>query len=233
MGPAQYLRPMLGALVDNNLDPLIAGGHGLTTAFASSLGASVDIPFTKGSWFALEPTALLYWSNYEYMDGRAIYADESFTTAFGLGLLFDTPIVVSFPLGKTLSLGLGIGPCVDLRYAFQINAPYLSSNYPYINQYFWENGHFFQPEGMIRLEYKLTDNFGFGFTGRFLWPAYNYWSSGSYSFMDRSMIAVNLSIRYTLPEPKPKKPPEAPAAPTAGEATDPGSQITQSGSTSP
>ena len=199
----EIIRPTWGVVVEGLLDPA-ANSMIASPSINFNFGCGFIMPFSKGSPFSFEPSADLYWANYEYLNKRAVPTDLTFGTAFGLGLLLDAPVVVTLPLGNTLSFGLGAGVCLDLRAAFTVDSAH-ADNPPEINRYFWEKGRFATPSTLIRAEYKLTERVAFGFNGRVLWPIYNLWTNEGYGFFDRAMYLIDLSIRYKLPKAEAQK----------------------------
>jgi hypothetical protein len=197
-----YVRVTWGVLGESYLDPLLttAGSDDRTGPFQVNfnMGAGVGIPFSKGSWFGFAPAADFYYYYAAYSADAQPYAvDETFSSAFVLGLLLNMPVVCSFPLGDKFSLALGLGPCFDLRYAITMDST-KAENTTLMNNYFWDQGRYFCPSTSIRGEYKLTDRVGFGFTGRVLWPVYNLWINDSFDFFDQAKYVFDLSIRYKL-----------------------------------
>lgn len=193
----QSIRPTWGVVVESLLDPSVSPQKVASPSLNFSLGAGVVMPFSPGSRFSLEPSGDLYLANYEYLNGRAVPTDNTFATAFGLGLLLDLPIVYTFPFRGGFSLGMGMGLCFDLRYAFTVDAPRAAET-PLINGYFWDQGRFMTPSTVLRGEYQLTERVGFGFSGRVLWPLYNLWANEGYGFFDRAKYLIGLTIAYKL-----------------------------------
>jgi hypothetical protein len=162
-----------------------------------SFGCGVVMPLTAGSRLSFEPSADIYSFNAEYFNGQALPADESFSSAFVVGLLLDAPVVYSFPEWRNLTFGVGAGLCLDIRVAFSTD-PAKAGDTPQMNQYFWDKARFLTPSTLIRGEYKLTDRVVIGLTGRVLWPIYNLWTGEGYGFFDQGMYLLEISMRYKL-----------------------------------
>jgi hypothetical protein len=190
------------SLLDHSVDSKIA-----SPSINFNLGAGLSLALGQGG-FSFEPSADLYWANYEYLNGRPVPSDNTFGSAFGLGLLLDAPIVFTQPLGGAFSLGLGLGLGFDLRVAFTLDSAYKAEDTALMNGYFWEKGRFFTPTSLLRVQYRLTDRAEFGFSGRVLWPIYNLWIGEGYGFFDRAKYLIDLTILYRLPQ---KAQPAAPA----------------------
>jgi len=196
------IRPTWGVVIESLLDPsLSTPGSAIRVATPSinfNLGAGVVMPLSAGSRLAFEPSADIYYFNAEYStNGQALPTDNTYASAFVLGLLLDAPLVYSLPLGDTITIGGGIGLCLDIRAAITTDSA-RSENTPFINRYFWDKARFLTPSMLIRGEYRLTDRVGFGFSGRMLWPTYNLWSGEGFGFFDQAMYLVDLTIRYGL-----------------------------------
>jgi hypothetical protein len=194
------VRPTWGVAVEGLLDPALAGQVS-RPSINFNLGAGVVMPFSAGSRFSFEPSADLYWANYEYLNGAAVPTDETFGSAFGLGLLLDAPVVYTIPLAKGFSLGFGMGLCFDIRAAFTLDSTYKPEDTAPMNSYFWDKARFLMPSTILRAEYALTERVGFGLSGRILWPLYNLWSGMGVGFFDRAKYLVDLSIVYKLGKP--------------------------------
>ena len=218
------IRPTWGVLAESLLDP--ANSSAIPSPSLNfNFGCGVVMPFEPGSRFSFEPSADIYYYNAEWTaDGQTLPTDESFSSAFVLGLLLDAPVVYSLPVGEKLTFGFGAGLCLDVRLAFTTD-PASAGNTPLMNGYFWNQARFITPSTLIRGEYALTDRVGFGFTGRVLWPIYNLWTGEGFGFFDQGMYLIDLTIRYRLGEgkgasaavspPAEPAPPEAPPIPPA------------------
>lgn len=192
------VRPTWGVIVENLLDPALSGSVS-SPSLNFNLGAGVVMPFSRGSRFSFEPSADFYFSNYEYFGGQPVPTAEEYGSAFVLGLLLDSPVVYSLPIGGGFTLGIGVGLCLDVRVAFTIDQdPVKAANTPIMNKYFWDKGRFLTPSSLVRAEYALTDRVAFGFNGKVFWPVYNLWSGEGFSFFDQGLYLVDLSIVYRL-----------------------------------
>ncbi|MGA2545656.1 MAG: hypothetical protein ABSF43_03865 [Rectinemataceae bacterium] len=192
------IRPSVGLVMESLLDPNLAGHAIPSPSLNVSFGCGVVMPLTAGSRFSFEPSADIYSYNAEYTtDGQALPTDESFSSAFVIGLLLDAPVVYSFPAGQNLTFGVGAGLCLDIRVAF-LAAGAVDVDTPRINGYFWDKGRFITPSTLVRGEYKLTDRVVVGLTGRVLWPIYNLWTGEGYGFFDQGMYLLQITMNYKL-----------------------------------
>ncbi|GEM_PF-1648197 len=190
------IRPTWGVLAESLLDPANSSAVP-SPSINFNFGCGVVMPFEPGSRFSFEPSADIYYYNAEWLNGQALPTDESFSSAFVLGLLLDAPVVYSLSVGEKLTFGFGAGLCLDVRLAFTTD-PANAGNTPLMNGYFWNQARFISPSTLIRGEYALTDRVGFGFTGRVLWPIYNLWTGEGFGFFDQGMYLIDLTIRYRL-----------------------------------
>ena len=208
------IRATWGVLFENLLDPSLSTPGALvripTPSLNFNFGASVIMPFSPDSRFSFDPSADIYYYYAELtQSGQALPSFEEYRDTFVLGLLLDTPISYSLPVGSKFLFGVGAGLCFDIRAAFPVAG---STNAPAINKYLWDKGRFLMPSTRIRAEYALTDNVRFGLTGRLLWPIFNLWTGEGYGFFDQSQYLVDVTIRVKLGS---GLNPSAPAAPDA------------------
>jgi len=199
----EYLRATWGVLLESFLDPALqTAGNSVRTSPLSinfNFGASVNMPLAPGSPWAFAPSGDIYYYNAEYSNDRQpVVTDDSFGSAFVLGLILNAPIVYSLSLGDSYTVSAGMGLAIDLRAAITRDSSYEAENTKKMNAYFWDKGRFFTPSTSIRFEYKLTDRVGFGIVGRALWPLYNLWTNEGYGFLDQGKYIVDLSVRYKL-----------------------------------
>jgi hypothetical protein len=185
------------ALLDSSVDSEIS-----SPSFNFHLGFGATMPFSAESPFSFEPSASFHSSYCEYLNNRAVPTDQTFGSAYELGILLDAPVVFTVPLDDSFSFGIGVGACFDIRYAFTIDSSYHANDTPWINSYYWEQGRFFTPSTLIRGEYMLSERFSLGLEGRALWPIYNLWTDEGYGFLDRAKFLAGISIRYKLPKAK-------------------------------
>jgi hypothetical protein len=228
------VRPTWGVLVESLLNPANASAIP-SPSLNFNFGCGVIMPFEPGSRFSFEPSADIYYYNAEWRNGQALPTDESFSSAFVLGLLLDAPVVYSLPAGQKFTLGFGAGLCLDLRLAFTTD-PANAGNTPLMNGYFWDQARFITPSTLVRGEYALTDRIGFGFTARVLWPIYNLWTGEGFGFFDQGMYLIDLTIRYRLGGGKGAStavPADEPVAPSPPEAAPPAGATGSSPAPSP
>lgn len=188
------IRTSWGVLIESLLNPSNASEIA-SPSLNFNLGAGVIMPFSPGSRFSFEPSADIYYYYAEWIHEQALPSFEEYRDTFVLGLLLDTPVSYTLPLGPKFTLGAGAGLCLDIRVGFPVAG---STNAPAINAYLWDKARFLMPSTRIRGEYALTDSVSFGFTGRVLWPIFNLWSGEGYGFFDQSQYLVDVTIRIKL-----------------------------------
>jgi hypothetical protein len=199
------LRANWGVLVESLTNPALSSQVS-SPSINFNFGAGVSMPLSPDSPWSFGPSADLYWYYGEFNGGQPVATDEAFSSTFVLGLLLNAPVVYSIPLDSKFTFSAGAGLCLDLRFAFQsgdLDASAAKSS----NAYFWGMGRFITPSTTLRIEYKLTERVGFGFSARVLWPVYNLWTGEGYGFFDQGKYLLSLVVRYKL-----KAPVEATAA---------------------
>ncbi len=187
------VRPGLGVVIALNLDE----SSETASLITNILGASLEVPFAGG--FAFEPGADLYWAYYELSArGRAVPTEVSDRMAFVLGLLLDLPFTYTVPLGGHFRLAFGLGLALNARVGFLADKSVTNDELMAINRYFWEVGRFAMPSTLLRIEYRLTERFDFGFAARALWPLFNLWTAEELPFLDQGIFGGSLVIRYRM-----------------------------------
>ena len=212
----EYLRLTWGVLLESFLDPALQTSGNLVrvpkTAINFNFGAGISLPFSAVPELAFAPSGDIYYYNAEYSDsGQPVATDETFSSAFVLGLILNAPVVYSYSITDKISLSAGLGLAFDIRAAITTDSQ-KAANTELMNTYFWDQGRFFMPSTSARFEYKLTERVGFGFNGRVLWPIYNWWTGEGLGFFDQAKYLINLVVRYKFSEPSAAPNPE-PAAP--------------------
>ena len=218
------IRPTWGVVIESLLDPSLSTPGATvrvpTPSINFNLGCGVIMPFNPDSHFSFEPSADFYYYNAEYTtSGQVVPTAEEQSSAFVLGLLLDSPVSFSLPVGRNFTFGVGIGLCLDLRVAFTTD-PTKAGNTPLMNRFLWDKARFLMPSTRIRGEYALTERVKFGFTGRVLWPVFNLWAGEGFGFFDQGEYLVDLTIRYKLGKIAATQPEEA-AAPSPPDAANP------------
>lgn len=209
----ESLRPDLGVVYVPNLDPDKETPDLITYV----LGCGFVLPFNPGSAWSFEPAADLFTAYYELdMHGRSISSMDGEQDAFVVGLVVEAPVVFSMGLGERFRMSVGLGPAFNLRAAVKDSeAP--AGRGAEMNAYFWQEGRFFEPTTFLRGEYRLTDNFEFGFAARAFWPVFNSWTKEGFGFLDQGIFGGSLGVRYRLKGPALKPDPESQAAAREGD----------------
>jgi hypothetical protein len=195
----ETLRANWGVLVESLTNPALSS-HVSSPGINFSFGAGVGMPLSPDSRWSFGPSADLYWYYGEFNSGQPVATDEAFSSTFVLGLLLNAPMVYSIPLDSKFTLSAGGGLCLDIRFAFKsgdLDASAAKSS----NAYFWGMGRFITPSTTLRIEYKLTERVGFGFSARVLWPIFNLWTGEGYGFFDQGKYLLALVVRYKLKAP--------------------------------
>ena len=203
------IRVNWGVLVITQLNPAYSDPTLYSSVSTPSInfnfGAGVNMPLSLGSRWSFGPSADLYWYNGEFNSGQPVAADQAFSSTFVFGALLNAPIAYSFPVNSAITLSASVGLCIDLRFAFA-SGDYVdpatgmdpSAAAKASNSYFWGNGRFITPSTTLRFDYALTENVGFGFSGRVLWSIYNLWTGEGYGFFDQTKYLIDLVIRFKL-----------------------------------
>jgi hypothetical protein len=198
------LRVTWGVLVESLLNPSLASNVS-SPSVNFNFGAGVSMPFSPDSAFSFTPSADIYWYNGEFNSGQPVAADQAFSSTFTIGALLNASMVYSYPVTPKITLSAGAGLCLDLRFAFAsgdyvdpITGMDPSAAAKASNSYFWGNGRFITPSTTLRFDYALTENVGFGFSGRVLWSIYNLWTGEGYGFFDQTKYLIDLVIRFKL-----------------------------------
>jgi hypothetical protein len=193
------LRANWGVLVESLTNPALSS-HVSSPSINFNFGAGVSMPLSPDSRWSFGPSADLYWYYGEFNSGQPVATDEAFSSTFVMGLLLNAPVVYSIPLNPKFTLSAGGGLCLDLRFAFK-SGDLDASAAKASNAYFWGMGRFLTPSTTLRIEYKLTERVGFGFSARVLWPIYNIWTGEGYGFFDQGKYLLSLVVRYKLKAP--------------------------------
>jgi hypothetical protein len=201
------LRANWGVLVESLTNPAL-DSQVSSPSINFNFGAGLNMPLSPDSRWSFGPSADLYWYYGEFNSGQPVATDEAFSSIFVMGLLFNAPFVYSIPIDPKFTFSAGAGLCLDLRFAFK-SGDLDSSAAKSSNAYFWGMGRFITPSTTLRIEYKLTERVGFGFSARVLWPIFNIWTGEGYGFFDQGKYLFSLVVRYKL---------QPAAAPPAAEA---------------
>lgn len=189
------IRYELGVVAALNLD----SSSGTASLVTNILGASASFPLSPSSRFSFEPGADLYWAYYgETASGRAVPIELENRDAFVVGILLDAPISYGIPLGEDFRLGLGAGLALNLRVGIKAAEEVADGTVAAINSYFWSKGRFLMPSTSLRIEYRLTERFDFGFTARVFWPLFNLWAGEGLPILDQGIFGGALVVRQRL-----------------------------------
>jgi hypothetical protein len=233
--PPESIRATWGVLVEGLSNPALESQVS-TPSINFNFGAGVNMPFEPGSRFAFTPSADFYYFNAEWAGGQAVPTDSDASSAFVIGLVLNAPVVYSIPLSPKISVGAGLGLCLDIRAAITTYAQ-KKGDTPLMNAYFWDKARFLTPSTTLRFEYALSERVEFGFSGRILWPIYNLWTKEGYGFFDQGIYLIDLVIRYRLkpaaaaPAVEPAPTPAEDQAPSPAPAESPAPDQAEDGST--
>ncbi|MFZ4617469.1 MAG: hypothetical protein ACOYM2_14905, partial [Rectinemataceae bacterium] len=151
----------------------LSGGPQLLTNFLA-----VGSTFTFDGILSWEP-GLIFYYGYDLWDefnGRVLPTEQSWRTSFTMAFLVRAPLVGTVRFAKVWNLAFGLGPAFNLRYGIlasmsEADAATAKAEIPKINNWFYANQRWFQPETFLRLGYRLTDRVDFYFTALACWPA--------------------------------------------------------------
>lgn len=188
------IRYELGVVAALNLD----SGTGTASLVTNILGASLSFPLAPASRLSFEPGADLYWAYYGEVADRAVPIELENRDAFVLALLLDAPLSYAIPLGEDFRLSLGAGLALDLRVGIKAAEEVADETVAAINTYLWSKGRFLMPSTFLRIEYRLTENFDFGFAARAFWPLYNLWAGEGLPLLDQGIFGGSLVVRQRL-----------------------------------
>ncbi|HRY72038.1 MAG TPA: hypothetical protein P5165_02340 [Spirochaetia bacterium] len=188
------IRYELGVVAALNLD----SGTGTASLVTNILGASLSFPLAPASRLSFEPGADLYWAYYGEVADRAVPIELENRDAFVLALLLDAPLSYAIPLSEDFRLSLGAGLAFDLRVGIKAAEEVADETVAAINSYLWSKGRFLMPSTFLRIEYRLTENFDFGFAARAFWPLYNLWAGEGLPLLDQGIFGGSLVVRQRL-----------------------------------
>jgi hypothetical protein len=231
--PADFLRANFGVLIESHLNPDFESNVA-SPSINFNFGAGLNYPFSAESPLSFAPSALFYSYYGEYIEGQPVSADQAFSSTYILGLMLNSAIMYTTPIGKSeFTFSGGVGLCIDARIALKSgdipedperNTASADDAAAYSNKYFWEKGRFIVPSTTINIDYALTERIGVGMTTRILWPFYNLWTKEGYGFLDQTKYVINLTLRYNL---KSKGPEEAAAEAAADSEAPPEAEAAQ------
>lgn len=116
-------------------------------------------------------------------------ADAGVGVGGALGLFFGAPVSLSVKPLETLTLAVGGSPTVFLRLPVRSIEGDTSAMKPYFLD------RLFFPEAFLSTVYDYSENWSFGFSGRWLIPVFNANLETTLPFRDQMMIGVHLTIR--------------------------------------
>lgn len=119
-------------------------------------------------------------------------ADAGVGVGGALGLFFGAPVSLSLKPIDTLTVAVGASPTIVLRIPVRSIEGETSAMKPYFLD------RLFFPEAFLSVVYDYSENWSFGFTGRWLIPVFNANLETSLPFRDQMMIGVQLTIRRQL-----------------------------------
>jgi len=192
----EYLNPRLGLMIINNV---VTAGVGAPDALVNTLGVSLSFPFKKNELFSFEPGVDIYWTQYEWADGRAHPTEiETAAAAFVLGAILDAPVLMHWDFNERLQGMFGLGGSIILRAAFPASDDSSTSDVQAIGGWFYQKLRWFYPNAQLRLYYKLQEKFTFEFMTRAFLPLFNVLDPEAPSFWDHSMINLTMGMRIKL-----------------------------------
>ncbi len=179
---------------------------GTVSPVVNTLGGSMIITFKKGFFLGLEPTLDLYWTNYEYFEGRAVPTEPTErgegNNAFVLGFLLDIPLTATFKITDRISAATSIGPAFVLRAPFAAdtateNETLMTANLSAISSYLWSSGRWFYPSASLRFHVFLQQNFTFALGVRGSLPVFNAWTDNP-NFWDEGILHITMAMLVGL-----------------------------------
>jgi len=180
-------------------------GLGTVSPVVNTLGGSMIVSFKKGFFLGLEPGLDLYWTNYEYLDGRAIPTENERgegNNAFVLGFILDLPLTATIRFTDRIGAAASAGPSFVLRAPFAAdtavdNETIMASNLASIASYLWSSGRWFYPSASLRFHVFLQQNFTFAFGVRGSLPVFNAWTDNP-QFWDEGILHITMAMLIGL-----------------------------------
>jgi len=178
---------------------------GTVNPVVNTLGGSMSIAFMRGFFLSLQPALDLYWTNYEFYEGRAVPTESERgegNNAFVLGFILDLPLTATVRFTDRIGAAVSLGPAFVMRAAFandtaEENAVDMASNLASIVSYFWGSGRWFYPSAAIRFDVYLQQNFTFAFGVRGFLPVFNAWTDNP-NFWDEGILHVTMAMLVGL-----------------------------------
>ncbi len=178
---------------------------GTVSPVVNTLGGSMIISFKKGFFLGLEPALDLYWTNYEYFEGRAVPTEDirgEGNNVFILGFILDLPLTATFEFTERLGVAVALGPSFVLRAPFANDDTVgtedeMAANLASISSYFWSSGRWFYPSASLRFHVFLQQNFTFAFGVRGSLPVFNAWTDNP-NFWDEGILHITMAMLVGL-----------------------------------
>jgi len=171
-------------------------------AIVNTLGGSMVVSFAKGFFLNLQPSLDLFWTNYEYYNGRAVPTEPSErgqgNNVSMIGFMIDLPLTASYRFNDRIGAAASIGTAFLLRASFagDTSTAYeteMAANLAAISSYFWSQGRWFYPSASLRMEVFLQENFTFAFGVRGFMPVFNAWTDNPV-FWDEGILQVTMAM---------------------------------------
>jgi len=177
-----------------------AGGPPLLT-YVLGVGTTLDL----GLGFGWEP-ALDFFSGTDLWDAyndTVLPTELSWRTSYTMNFLLQLPFSYTLRFARVWSLALVLGPAFDFRWGILNVGPSdvasASPDMPKINDWFWQQGRWFQPETALRVGYRLTNRVEFSFSALAYWPVYNLWLSPKPAFaLDGGIFGGELLVKAKM-----------------------------------
>lgn len=140
-----------------------------------SLGASSNIPLVNKFWIFPSFTFYSNFYTYDEENDKGVITDIENRTANVFSLLLDLPVIYQVSLKKT-QINLGLGLSIYARHGIRWQGVPKSeeSNILKLNRSFWRNFDFLNLLAIIGIDFKLKNNFKFGFEYKFYFPISNF-----------------------------------------------------------
>lgn len=214
----------LGVLLINNTVPesapnpvvnTIGGFVNFTFTSGSGVAPSSGIAapvFAPG--FLLSTALDILWLNYENRNGVAVPTETETgggNNVFVIGFLLDVPFGYVFyfgpPVTETLPHRFSATLLAGASFLFRIcmngdtteaYANEMEQNRIAVAQYLWDSGRWFYPMVGGKFGIVLQETFTFTLGVKWYIPLFNLWTTDNNSFLNASMLAIQLAMQISL-----------------------------------